>query len=76
VDEDRKQLGRQIRREIHQIAPMCVAAVDHGDWVGAYFYQEDLAEGEKILKAKKFNVKVEARILPPIPSNQPNSQST
>jgi hypothetical protein len=65
--DERTQLTRRIRKKLHQAAPSCVAVVDHVQFVGAYFYAEDMAEGEKAVKEGDWEgVTVLVREAPPI----------
>jgi hypothetical protein len=58
---------RRIRKKIREAVPACIAVVDHGDYVGAYVYPEDMAEAQKIISASDWEgVHVHVRTAPPI----------
>jgi hypothetical protein len=50
VTEERIERTRRIRKRLHEAIPACVAVVDHGDFVGAYVYPEDMAAAEEAVK--------------------------
>jgi hypothetical protein len=69
VSQERKERTRRIRKRLHESLPACIAVVDHGDFVGAYVYPEDIAEAEKVVKAADWEgVAVHVRPTPPISS--------
>jgi hypothetical protein len=69
VTDDRKELGRKVRKKIHELVPTCVAAVDHIEYIGAYFFPEDMSDAEKTVKANTSaweGIKVYVRPAPPV----------
>jgi hypothetical protein len=67
VNQDRTERTRRIRRKIREAVPACIAVVDHGDYVGAYVYPEDMAEAQKIVAASDWEgIHVHVRPAPPI----------
>ncbi len=50
TQEERRDLTRKARRKIHDAIPGCVAVVDHGEYVGAYVYPEDVSEAKGIIE--------------------------
>lgn len=65
---ERMARTRRIRLKLHEQIPTCVAVVDHGEFVGAYVYAEDIPEAEKVVNAADYleGVKVQVRTAPPI----------
>ncbi len=69
MSQERIERTRRIRKKLHESLPACIAVVDHGDYVGAYVYPEDMDEAEKVVKASDWEgVKVHIRPTPPITS--------
>jgi hypothetical protein len=67
VSEDRIERTRRIRKKLHEAIPACIAVVDHGDYVGAYVYPEDIPEAEKVVSGSDWEgVPVHVRPTPPI----------
>lgn len=66
MTDERKELGRKVRRKVHDSVPTCICAVDHGEYVGAYFYPEDVPEAEKAIAALTWELTVVARAVPAI----------
>ncbi len=67
MSQERIERTRRIRKKLHESIPACIAVVDHGDYVGAYVYPEDMAEAEKVVKGSDWEgVKVHIRPTPPI----------
>jgi hypothetical protein len=69
VSQERVEKTRRIRKKLHEHLPACIAVVDHGDYVGAYVYPEDIPEAEKVVKDKAADwegVQVHVRPTPPI----------
>ena len=65
--DERLERTRRIRRKLHEALPACVAVVDHGEFIGAYVYPEDIPEAEKIVGDSDWEgVKVHVRPAPPI----------
>jgi hypothetical protein len=66
---DQRERTRRIRKRLHESIPACVAVVDHGDYVGAYVYPEDIPEAEEVVRASDWEgVAVHVRPTPPISS--------
>ena len=69
VNQERRERTRRIRKRLHESIPSCVAVVDHGEYVGAYCYPEDIADAEKVVRAADWEgVSVQVRPTPPITS--------
>jgi hypothetical protein len=67
TQEERLQRTRRIRKRIREAVPACVAVVDHGDYVGAYVYPEDMDDAKKIIAAADWEgAVVHVRPTPPI----------
>ena len=69
MTEERKELGRRVRKKLHELLPTCVAAVDHGEYLGAYFFAEDIPAASEIVKANPDafeGLKVYVRPAPPL----------
>jgi hypothetical protein len=67
VSQERVERTRRIRKKLHEAIPECVAVVDHGDYLGAYVYPEDIPEAEERVKAADWEgVAVHVRPTPPI----------
>ena len=68
MTDERKELGRKVRKKVHDLVPSCVAAVDHDEYIGAYFFPEDVPEAEQLVKAHAadFELKVYVRPAPPV----------
>jgi hypothetical protein len=65
--DERTELTRRIRTKIRDTMPSVVAVVDHQQFVGAYFYKEDMAEAEKVVADNDWEgVTVLVREAPPI----------
>jgi hypothetical protein len=69
VTEERIERTRRIRKKLHEAIPACVAVVDHGDYVGAYVYPEDVAAAEEAVKGTDWEgIPVHVRPTPPLGS--------
>jgi hypothetical protein len=67
VTEERIERTRRIRKRLHEAIPACVAVVDHGDYVGAYVYPDDLAAAEAAVRGSDWEgIPVHVRPTPPI----------
>jgi hypothetical protein len=67
MTEERRQLGRKVRKMLHDTVPTCIAAVDHGDYVGCYVYPEHIADTEKVVQGKTWDgLRVVVRPVPPV----------
>lgn len=67
MSQERLDRTRRIRKKIHDSIPACIAVVDHGDYVGAYVYPEDIPEAEKVVQESDWEgVAVHVRPTPPI----------
>ena len=67
TQEQRLERNRRIRKRIHEAVPACVAVVDHGDFIGAYVYPEDLDEAKKIIAKETWEgVSIRVRLTPPL----------
>jgi len=67
TSDERRERTRRIRKKIREAVPACVAVVDHGDYVGAYVYPEDLEQAKKVIAASDWEgVPVHVRATPPI----------
>jgi len=67
VSQERIERTRRIRKKLHEAIPAVIAVVDHGDYVGAYVYPEDIPEAEEVVKASDWEgVPVHIRPTPPV----------
>ncbi len=67
TQEQRLERTRRLRKKIREAVPACVAVVDHGDYLGAYVYPEDMAEAKKVIaKSDWEGVSVHVRPTPPV----------
>jgi hypothetical protein len=67
VTEERIERTRRIRKRIHESIPACVAVVDHGDYVGAYVYPDDVPAAEAAIAGSDWEgVTVHVRPTPPL----------
>jgi hypothetical protein len=67
VTTERLERARRIRKKIREAVPSCIAVVDHGDYMGAYFYPEDMPEAQKIIAASEWEgVPIHVRPTPPL----------
>jgi hypothetical protein len=67
MNEDRKERGRKVRKKLRDTIPTCIVAVDHGDYIGAYFYPEDMEEAHKLVAAGEWDgFVVKVKQIPPI----------
>lgn len=67
MSQERVERTRRIRKKLHESIPEVVAVVDHGDYVGAYVYPEDIAAAEKVVQAGDWEgVSVHVRPAPPL----------
>jgi hypothetical protein len=67
VSDERIERTRRIRKKLRDSIPACVAVVDHGDYVGAYVYPDDVADAEKAILGQDWEgVQVHVRPTPPI----------
>jgi hypothetical protein len=67
VSHERTERTRRIRKRLHESIPACVAVVDHGDYVGAYVYPEDIPEAEKVVSGSDWEgIAVHVRPTPPV----------
>ena len=67
TSDERRERTRRIRKKIREAVPACVAVVDHGEYVGAYVYPEDLEQAKKVIAASDWEgVPVHVRPTPPI----------
>lgn len=69
MSQERIERTRRIRKKLHEALPACIAVVDHGDFVGAYFYPEDIPEAEKYVSGADLEgITVHVRPAPPVVS--------
>ena len=67
MSQERIERTRRIRKKLHESLPACIAVVDHGEYVGAYVYPEDIPEAEEVVKASDWEgVSVHVRPTPPV----------
>ncbi len=67
MSTERLERARRIRKKIREAVPACIAVVDHGDYMGAYFFPEDLEEAKRVIAASEWEgVPVHVRPTPPI----------
>jgi hypothetical protein len=67
TSEERRERTRRIRKKIREAVPACVAVVDHGEYVGAYVYPEDMEQAKKAIAGSDWEgVPVHVRPTPPI----------
>ena len=69
VSQESIERTRRIRKRIHEMVPACIAVVDHGEYVGAYVYPEDIEQTEALLSGHDFEgVTIYVRPTPPLTS--------
>ena len=67
TSDERRERTRRIRKKIREAVPACVAVVDHGEYVGAYVYPEDLEQAKKVIAGSDWEgVPVHVRPTPPV----------
>ncbi len=67
MSQERRERTRRIRKKLHESIPACIAVVDHGEFVGAYCYPEDIENAEKIVQASDWEgLKIHVRPTPPV----------
>jgi hypothetical protein len=67
TSDERRERTRRIRKKIREAVPACVAVVDHGEYVGAYVYPEDLEQAKKAIASSDWEgVPVHVRPTPPV----------
>ena len=54
MSTERIERARRIRKRIREAVPAVIAVVDHGDYMGAYFYPEDIGEAQKVIAANEW----------------------